>query len=542
MKTAAQLTALFPRESEIPGDCRILAPIHQRAILINGEMRIWKGETRTVHSPVCVQAEDGTLSHVELGSVPVTGTVEADAALAAAMAAYDHGRGDWPNLSVAERIACVGDFTNQIVARRREIVNLIMWEIGKSLADSQKEFDRTIDYIRATVEELKRLDNSNSRFEIVDGTIAQIRRSPVGIALCMGPYNYPMNETFSTLIPALIMGNVVLFKPPRFGVLLYYPMLEAFRSAFPPGVINIVYGQGHVVVPHIMGSGQVNVLALIGSSQVADQLKKSHPKTNRLRAILGLGAKNAAIIMADADIELTVKECITGSLSFNGQRCTAIKMILVHQSIAEVFLRRFCEEVGKLAIGMPWEAGVMLTPLPEMEMVAYMNECIADAQSKGARVINPGGGTTVETLFYPAVLFPVREGMKLYREEQFGPIIPVASFEDIETPLDYVITSDHGQQVSIFGSDPGQIASLVDTLVNQVCRVNINCQCQRGPDVFPFVGRKDSAEGTLSVHDALRAFSIRTMVAAKQTEASKKLLDAIVLGNKSNFINTHFIL
>ena len=542
MKTADQLTALFPRENDIPVDCRILAPIHQRAILINGEMRIWKGETRTVHSPVCVQGADGTLTHVELGSVPVTGTVETDAALAAAVTAYDHGRGAWPNLSVAERIACVGDFTNQIVARRREIVNLIMWEIGKSLADSQKEFDRTIDYIRATVEELKRLDNSNSRFEIVDGTIAQIRRSPVGIALCMGPYNYPMNETFSTLIPALIMGNVVLFKPPRFGVLLYYPMLEAFRSAFPPGVINIVYGQGHVVVPHIMGSGKVNVLALIGSSEVADQLKKSHPKTNRLRAILGLGAKNAAIIMADADIELTVKECITGALSFNGQRCTAIKMILVHQSIAEVFLRRFCEEVGKLVIGMPWEPGVMLTPLPEMEMVAYMNECIADAIGKGARVVNTGGGNTVETLFYPAVLFPVQAGMKLYREEQFGPIIPVATFEDIETPLDYVITSDHGQQVSVFGSNPGQIASLVDTLVNQVCRVNINCQCQRGPDVFPFVGRKDSAEGTLSVHDALRAFSIRTMVAAKQTEASKKLLDAIVLGNKSNFINTHFIL
>ena len=542
MQTAAQLANLFPRVEQIPADYRILAPIHQRAILINGEMRTWKGDTRAVHSPVCVRDDDGRLSHVELGSVPVTGTAEADAALAAAVAAYDHGRGDWPNLSVAQRIACVVEFTSQIIARRREIVNLIMWEIGKSLADSQKEFDRTIDYIRATIEELKRLDNSNSRFEIVDGTIAQIRRSPVGIALCMGPYNYPMNETFSTLIPALIMGNVVLFKPPRFGVLLYYPMLEAFRSAFPPGVINIVYGQGHVVVPHIMGSGQVNVLALIGSSEVADQLKKSHPKTNRLRAILGLGAKNAAIIMPNADLELTVKECITGSLSFNGQRCTALKMILVHQSIAEAFLRRFCEEVGKLAIGMPWETGVMLTPLPDLAMVAYMSECIADAESKGAKVINPGGGTTVETLFYPAVLFPVKEGMKLYREEQFGPIIPVATFEDIETPLDYVITSDHGQQVSIFGSNPEQIASLVDTLVNQVCRVNINCQCQRGPDVFPFVGRKDSAEGTLSVHDALRAFSIRTMVAAKQTEASKKLLDAIVLGNKSNFINTHFIL
>jgi glyceraldehyde-3-phosphate dehydrogenase (NADP+) len=542
MKTAEQLAGLFPRDNEIPTEHRILAPIHQRQLLIDGELREWHGETRSVYSPVCVRGEDGLLTPVELGSFPVTGIAEADAALAAAVAAYDSGRGRWPTLPVAERIACVGDFTNQIVARRREIVNLIMWEIGKSLADSEKEFDRTIDYIRATVEELKRLDNSNSRFEIVEGTIAQIRRSPLGIALCMGPYNYPMNETFSTLIPALIMGNVVVFKPPRFGVLLYSPMLEAFRSAFPPGVINIVYGEGQLLVPHIMASGKVNVLALIGSSAVADQLKKAHPKSNRLRAILGLEAKNAAIVMPDADLELTVKECITGTLSFNGQRCTAIKMILVHQSIAETFLRRFCEAVDALPIGMPWQPGVVLTPLPEMAMVDYMNACIVDAASKGAKVINAGGGTTVGTLFYPAVVFPVREGMKLYREEQFGPIIPVAPFTEIETALDYVITSDHGQQVSIFGNDPDQIAALVDPLVNQVCRVNINCQCQRGPDVFPFVGRKDSAEGTLSVHDTLRAFSIRTMVAAKRTEQSKKLLDEIVLDNKSNFINTHFIL
>ena len=108
--------------------------------------------------------------------------------------------------------------------------------------------------------------------------------------------------------------------------------------------------------------------------------------------------------------------------------------------------------------------------------------------------------------------------MKLYREEQFGPVVPVMPFEDLETALDYVITSEHGQQVSIFSADPDRIGSLVDPLVNQVCRVNINCQCQRGPDVFPFTGRKDSAEGTLSVTDALRSFSIRSMVAAKQTD------------------------
>jgi glyceraldehyde-3-phosphate dehydrogenase (NADP+) len=217
-------------------------------------------------------------------------------------------------------------------------------------------------------------------------------------------------------------------------------------------------------------------------------------------------------------------------------------MILVHQAIADQFLRRFNEELGKLKIGMPWEKGVTLTPLPEMAKVDYMNECIADAVAQGAKVLNANGGASVETLFYPAVVFPVKEGMKLYREEQFGPVIPVAPFEDIEDALDYVISSDHGQQVSIFGTDPDQIASLVDPLVNQVGRVNLNAQCQRSPDVFPFTGRKDSAEGTLSVHDALRSFSIRSMVAAKKTEASKKLLDSIVLGNKSNFLNTRFIL
>jgi acyl-CoA reductase-like NAD-dependent aldehyde dehydrogenase len=218
--------------------------------------------------------------------------------------------------------------------------------------------------------------------------------------------------------------------------------------------------------------------------RIADHLKKQHPKSHRLRAILGLDAKNAAIVLPDADIELTVKECLLGTLSFNGQRCTALKMLIVHRSIAEAFLRRFTEELAKLKVGMPWEPGVAITPLPGLHRTAYMTEAIEDARAQGARVINEGGGAFCQTLFYPAVVYPVREGMKLYREEQFGPIIPVMPFDDLETALQYVITSDHGQQVSIFGSDPQQIGALVDPLVNQVCRVNLNCQCQRGPDVW----------------------------------------------------------
>ena len=539
--TSEQLGELFPASADIPPEQRPPGPLHQSHYLIDGELLRWDGPVHKVLSAVCVRDADGRLAQVELGSCPQGGEAEAEAALAAAVKAYDNGRGPWPTMSVAERIACMQAFAKAMQARREEVVRLLMWEIGKSLADSRKEFDRTVEYIRATIEALKEQDNANSRFLVVEGTIGQIRRTPLGVVLCMGPYNYPLNETFATLIPALIMGNTLVFKPPRYGMLLFAPLMEAFRDAFPKGVVNLVYGQGAVVVPLLLGSGKVNALTLIGSSKVADHLKKLPPKAHRLRAILGLDAKNAAIVLPDADLDLAVKECLLGSLSFNGQRCTALKMLLVHRSVAGPFLERYGKELAKLKVGMPWEEGVSITPLPEPGKVAYMQDLVADAVAKGASVVNEGGGTVAGTLFYPAVVYPVQEGMKLYREEQFGPVVPVTPFDDLETALDYVITSEHGQQVSIFSADPDRIGALVDPLVNQVCRVNINCQCQRGPDVFPFTGRKDSAEGTLSVTDALRSFSIRSMVATKQTPASERLLDTIAQQHKSNFINTRFI-
>jgi acyl-CoA reductase-like NAD-dependent aldehyde dehydrogenase len=305
--------------------------------------------------------------------------------------------------------------------------------------------------------------------------------------------------------------------------------------------VNTIYGRGHAIVPALMKSGQVNVLTLIGSSKVADELKKLHPKVNRLRAILGLDAKNAAIVTQNADIQLSVEETVLGALSFNGQRCTALKIIFVHRSKVDEFLERLTQAVGKLKYGMPWEKGVSLTPLPEPHKPAYLQECIDDALAHGAQVVNPGGGTAFESFVYPAILYPVNEKMKLYREEQFGPIIPVVAYDDLEEPIQYLIESTHGQQVSIFSQNAAEVASLIDPLVNQVSRVNINCQCQRGPDAFPFTGRKDSAEGTLSVVDALRSFSIRSLVATKFNENNKQLLNQIVSEGQSNFLSTKFI-
>jgi acyl-CoA reductase-like NAD-dependent aldehyde dehydrogenase len=444
-------------------------------------------------------------------------------------------------MSVAERIKCVEAFTRKMMEQKDIVVKLIMWEIGKSYSDSLKEFDRTVEYIYATIDALKELDRQSSRFQIEQGIVAQIRRSPLGVVLCMGPFNYPLNETFTTLIPAIIMGNTILFKPPKHGTLLHYPLLQAFQQSFPKGVVNTIYGRGNTIVPGLMQSGKIDVLTLIGSSKVANELKKLHPKVNRLRAILGLDAKNAAIITAHADLNLAVQEVVTGALTFNGQRCTALKIIYVHKSIAQAFVHRLSEAVAKLKFGMPWEKGVQLTPLPEPGKPAYLKEVIEDALAHGAQVINEHGGQSVASFVYPAVVYPVNSKMKLYREEQFGPVIPVIPFEELEEPIQYLIDSTHGQQVSIFSTDTAEVASIIDPVANQVSRVNINCQCQRGPDVFPFTGRKDSAEGTLSVVDALRSFSIRSLVATKLTDENKHLINEIVHSQHSNFLSTRYI-
>jgi acyl-CoA reductase-like NAD-dependent aldehyde dehydrogenase len=531
---------IFPEAGQIPEAFRLRQAIHQREYLVDGQMRQWDGATHEVLSPIYVR-ENGELKRQVIGSYPLTTAAEAMEALDAAVRAYDNGRGQWPTMPIADRIHCMENFIAKMREKKTEVVNLLMWEIGKSLADANKEFDRTVEYIYDTIDALKDVDRASSRFIIEQGIVGQIRRSPLGVVLCMGPFNYPLNETYTTLIPAILMGNTILFKPPKHGTLLHYPMLEAFRTCFPQGVVNTIYGRGNSVVPELMKSGKINVLTLIGSSKVADQLKKMHPKVNRLRAVLGLDAKNAGIVLANADLELAVKESILGTLSFNGQRCTAIKILFVHRAVADQFLRRLGEEIAKLKYGMPWEKGVALTPLPEPNKPAYLNECLDDARAHGAEVINPGGGQTFQSFFYPAVVYPVNEKMKLYREEQFGPIIPVVPFDSIEEPIGYIIDSDHGQQVSIFGTDTTQIANLIDPLVNQVSRVNINAQCQRGPDKFPFTGRKDSAEGTLSVEDALRSFSIRTLVATKMTEENKQILNDIVEGHKSKFLSTKFI-
>jgi len=531
---------IFPKQTDIPAEWQLSGFIEQREYLVDGELRTWQGQMNEVVSPVSLTT-NGSVEKNIIGSTPMLTQKESLEALDAAVNAYQKGMGEWPTMSVAKRIEHIEFFLKEMKKQRSEIVKLLMWEIGKNLPDSEKEFDRTCIYIEDTIKGLKHIDHGNSTFENEEGIIAQIRRVPLGVALCMGPYNYPLNETFSTLIPALIMGNTVVFKPAKFGVLLLKPLLNVFKDCFPKGVINVIYGKGRETVGAIMETGKIDVFAFIGTNKGASEIKKQHPKPHRLRGVLGLDAKNPAVILPDADMNVTLAECVAGSLSYNGQRCTALKIIFVHEDIAEEFTKKYVEAASKLKCGMPWEKDVKITPLPEPGKTTYLTGLVDDAKKFGARVINENGGEVNDTFFYPAVLYPVNAQMRVYTEEQFGPVVPIVPYKELDEVIDYVVQSNFGQQISIFSNDSKKVGYLIDEFANQVGRININAQCQRGPDVYPFNGRKDSAEGTLSVSDALRAFSIRLLISTKDNAANKAIVGSIVREHQSNYLRMDYI-
>ena len=525
--------------NQIPEEFQLKEKINHTDYLINGEINSWNGKQTNVYSTLLCDSDDKEPNLI--GYTPEMSGEYALKALNAAHDAFNYGQGDWPTMKVYERINCMESFVKKMITKREEIVKLLMWEIGKNLNDSRKEFDRTVEYINDTIQEYKVIDRKGATFQNKSGVRALIRRGPLGVVLCLGPYNYPLNETFALLIPAIIMGNTTIFKPAKHGVLLIAPLLDAFKSSFPPGVVNIVFGRGREIATPIMKTGKIDVLALIGHSSSAISLQDLHPQKSRLRLVLGLEAKNPGIILKDADIDLTVNECISGTLSFNGQRCTALKILYVHEDIKDEFLKKFSKAVDELKLGLPWD-NTLLTPLPEPAKPDYISNLIDDAKRKGASIVNKRGGDKQKNFVFPAVLYPVNKDMDVYKEEQFGPVIPVISFTDISTPIKDMSESNYGQQVSIFGKDVDTLGPIIDSMVNLVCRVNLNSACQRGPDIYPFTGRKDSAVATLSVHDALRSFSIRTFVASKDNELNKNILREMIDSKKSHFIRTDYYL
>ena len=495
-------------------------------ILRDGEILPWKGRVSDVFSPIYVRGLNASARR-RIGSYPEMTGAEALQVLATARRAFFPGKGSLPSASLSFRAGCVERFLARLSRLKEEIVRTLMWEIAKPYSELEDEFERTIEYVERVIGIARERDKRSRLLRREKGIMGLIHDEPHGVVLCLGPYNYPLFETFGLAFPALLAGNTMVIKPPKFGVLFFDFLLESLRDCFPPGVVNIISGDGKTIVEPLMKSGGVDVFAFIGSRPTANRLMALHPRKNRLRSLLGLGAKNPVIILPDADLDVAVRECVLGTLAFNGQRCAALKIIFVSEDVREAFLGMLVRQVEETRIGMPWVERVRITPLADPARIPYLRGLVGDALEKGSHIGNANGGKFVHSLFFPTVLHPVHSRMKIHREEQFGPIIPVVSYDKLEVPVSYIIHSPFGQQLSVFGSGVNPLARLVDALKGQVARVNINTKCQRGPDLFPFSGRKDSAKGDFSAPEILGFFSAKTVIAARENDLSRALFRSL---------------
>lgn len=526
--------SLFPEVP--PAKVHVDPAQHAPRWLVDGELRSFTGPSREVRSRVATRT-GATVSTTLLGHEAQLTAEDAKQAVAAAQRAWNNGEGEWPAGHVEARIAAVERFAAAVEAKTDEIATLLMWEIGKPWASSRDEVTRSVDYIRNTIVELQRLRQSDLSVQL--GTaggkqhFARTHRRALGVVLCVAPFNYPVNEFLTTVIPALLMGNVVIAKTPRFGVLANLVLLDAFRACFPKGVVSLLPGDGRVVIPAVMSAteqdvagnptGVVHVLAFIGSEGAANAIMRAHPTPITLHKILGLGAKNPAVVLPDADLDAAATAIVKGGLGFNGQRCTAEKIVFVHRSVADAFTAKVAARVDALKAGMPWDEGVGITPLPEDTKLETMRALIDDAISKGAKVVNTNGGRGAFSIMRPAVVAGVTPGMRLLHEEQFGPIIPISTFDDAEAVLDWQRRSPFGQQSAVWGKAETARA-FVRKFTRFVARVNLNDVCQRGPDSFGFSAADKSGFGTLSLKEALLSFSRPVLVQAQE----QSVLDAFL--------------
>lgn len=365
------------------------------------------------------------------------------------------------------------------------LTNLIHKEVGKSIEDSKDEVNRTADLIEYYAQQALRISEQtqfgDSYPNYKSKKIAINARVPYGIVLAIPPFNYPLNESAPKIVSALVMGNACIVKVPTHGGITNLHLAQIFVEAgVPCGVLTVLSGSGSVIGDEIVKNDAIDVINFTGSYETAKHIALV---AGIKKLILGLSGKDSAIVCADSDLNHAVRECVVGSLSYSGQRCTAIKKIFVEENIYDNFLDLFLAQVTTNDYG----------PVIDIKTANYIEQLKEDAISKGAKIIY---GERINNLeFKPYILTDVTDDMRISWEEPFGPILPIMKFSSIDDAVDKTNRSEYGLQASIFTKDINKAFDVASRL--NVGTVQINGKDSRSPDHFPFSGAKKSGLGNV---------------------------------------------
>lgn len=463
--------------------------------LVNGEWKLSENEIK-IYAPA---------NGEELGSVPAMSQAEVDAVYVAAKAAQPA----WRALSYKERADILHKAARILERDAEKIGTVLSKEVAKGIKSAISEVIRTAEIVDFAAEEGLRLNQEVMEGGAFDAAskkkIAIVRREPVGLVLAISPFNYPVNLAGSKIAPALIAGNVVAFKPPTQGSISGLLLAEAFAEAgVPAGVFNTITGKGSVIGDYIVEHEAVNFINFTGSTPIGEGIGKL---AGMRPIMLELGGKDSAIVLEDADLDKAAKDIVNGGLSYSGQRCTAVKRVLVIDSVADELVAKIKANVEGLSIGMP-EDDAFITPVIDSKSADYIEGLAKDAEAKGATAVTPYKRES--NLIWPTVYDNVTTDMRLAWEEPFGPLLPIIRVSSVEEAIEISNKSEYGLQAAVFTKNFPLAFKIAEQL--EVGTVHINNKTQRGTDNFPFLGAKKSGAGIQGVK-----YSIEAMTTVKST-------------------------
>lgn len=407
-------------------------------------------------------------------------------------------------LDILKRANYLRKASKLIKNRAEDLAKLMTVEISKPYKDSLTEVLRSVEMMDYTIEEALRIQNevySGESFGSKDKVCLSLRQA-LGIILCIAPFNYPINLSLSKIVPALIMGNVVLFKPPTQGSLVCSEMVKILNEVLPKDVLTIATGRGSVIGDYINTHKDIAFINFTGSTQIGKRISN---QADLKGLMMELGGKDAAIVLKDADISKAANEIVKGAFSYSGQRCTAIKRVLVDKKVKEELVSKICNLVDKLKVGHPMD-NADITPLIDSKSADFVQSLIDDAIDKNAKVLR--GNKRKQNLIYPCILDNVTLDMKVAFEEPFGPVLPIITVANVDEAIEIANMSNYGLQSAIFTKDITKAFEIAKKL--EVGTVHINNKTQRGPDNFPFLGIKDSGIGVQGIR-----YSILSMTRLK---------------------------
>lgn len=417
---------------------------------------------------------------------------------------------EWKNEPLSKRAEILYKVADVLLEHSDELADLLIREVGKDRKSAISEVSRTADFIRFTADSAKSIHGESIQGDNFSGfnkeKFAMVTREPVGVVLAISPFNYPVNLATSKIAPALISGNTVVFKPATTGSLCGVALVNIFKEAgLPDGVLNLITGKGSEIGDYIVTHPDINFINFTGSTEVGQEISK---KTHMVPLLMELGGKDAAIVLKDANLSFAAKNIIAGAFSYSGQRCTAVKRILVMDEVADTLVSYLKEEMEKLAVGNPLEKQVDIVPLINTKAADFVWELIEDAKAKGATLIT--GGTREGNLIYPTLFDHVTTDMRVAWEEPFGPVLPILRVKTVDEAIEIANESEYGLQSSVFTENLTDAFHVANRL--EVGTVQINNKTERGPDHFPFLGVKKSGVGTQGIR-----YSIEAMTRVKAT-------------------------